>query len=81
MSESIEKLFADAKYCTDEIARIRESIGTLPSTQSKFEAAIKALGFMLLYCPESVRPLAEMQLAETNRRMSYAMFKPGFFES
>ena len=73
--DTIEQLYSDRDYCLKEIGNIRQSIGTTQATQKTFDAAIRSLGFMRLYAPAEIMGLVDMQIGETETRLTYFLLR------
>jgi hypothetical protein len=72
MSE-LENLYSTREYCVEELARIREMWGSKSTfTQSAIDGARTSLGFMTLYCPETLRDVVAATLDELGRRELYS---------
>lgn len=72
MSNAVQELYKDGKWCREEICRIRKAIGTKGVPLKAFDAAQHSLMFMRLYAPEEMLPLVDMQISETATRECYA---------
>jgi len=75
--DTLESLYSDRDYCLKEICHIREAIGTTKATQETFDAAIRSLGFMRLYAPTDISALVDMQIGETETRLTYFLLRKG----
>jgi hypothetical protein len=73
--DTIESLYSDRDYCFKEIHHIREAIGTTKATQETFDAAIRSLGFMKIYAPADISFLVDMQISETETRLTYFLLR------
>jgi hypothetical protein len=74
MENPVKSIFSDAKYCQEELQRIREGWGsTVTFTPVFVEAAQKTLGFMYVYCPESFQDSVVAVIDELQRRQILAI--------
>jgi hypothetical protein len=72
MGNPIQEVYASEQYCKDEIMCIRDMFGSVKTfTLDNCNAAIKSLGFMLLYCPENIKTHVEATLYELELRINY----------
>ncbi len=73
MQNAIQELFKDGAAVRAEILNIREAIGNVNATDKTFDAAIKSLLMMRIYCPAECQTLVDSQIAETERRNYYRL--------
>ena len=66
---SIQEVFSDRKYVSDELVRMRSAWGYKTTfTTAVIEASTKTLGFMQLYAPEDMLGVIEASLQELMAR-------------
>lgn len=74
---SIQELFSDRKYVSDELVRMREAWGYKTTfTMAVIEASTRTLGFMQLYAPEDMLGVIEASLEELMARERLMLFPP-----
>lgn len=74
MSNVIADVFSDRQYCIDEMLRIRDTWGSRSTfTREAIEAARISLGFMVIYCPDSLRDMVMATIDELGRRELYVL--------
>ncbi len=65
----ITSVYSSRDYCIDEMARIRDMWGNRRTfTPAAIAGARTSLGFMMLYCPVSLRNSVEAMLYELGQR-------------
>ena len=65
----IEDLFSSKEYVLKTIHEAREVFSS--TNQKKWDAAAKALGLALIYCPDDMYTSVQATLSELNTRESY----------
>lgn len=72
---SIQELFSDRRYVSDELVRMREVWGYKTTfTPAVIEASLKTLGFMQLYAPEDMLDVIEASREELMARERLILF-------
>ena len=72
----IKNLYSNKEYCLKEISQTRKFWNDPQNnTMEKWDVVIETLGFMLMYCPESISYIVQATLTEANMRMSLSLPK------
>lgn len=71
-------IYDDSEYCTSEILLARKIFGNRNTTEDQFEAMLKGLGLMVLYCPEEIKVLAQSTFMEATMRKAYYLSLWGY---
>ena len=64
----MKKLFADKKYCYEQLNFAREKFGNKNTTYEQLGNISKTLAFMYLYCPKDIKELVLSTIDELEKR-------------
>lgn len=70
-NDELISYYMDRDNCITEIQVARKAFTDKTTTEEQYDAMEKALGIMLLYCPESIRSAVEATLFEAEYRRFY----------
>jgi hypothetical protein len=70
-NDALIEYYTDRDNCISEIQTARKTFTDKQTTEEQYDAMEKALGIMLLYCPDGLRGAVEATLFEAEYRRLY----------
>jgi len=64
-------IYDDVEYCNKEIISARGLFGNKNTTEDQYEAMLKGLGLVVLYCPKELKVFAQATFMEATMRKPY----------
>ena len=64
-------IYDNVEYCNKEIFSAREIFSNKNTTEIQYDAMMKGLGLILLYCPKEVKDFANATYIEATMRKKY----------
>ena len=73
-------IYDSVEYCQKEMRLARKLFSNKFTKEEQYEAMLKGLGILSLYCPKEMKVQAEAMIHEAIRRKVYFLSLWGYFE-